>query len=110
MEKEKDARKEIQETFISLGNMLSQACSAAHLVSPALTELLGKAKDYSHMLDDENFEIRLNEDFRLDIRKAIDAIENCRSDVIGGEKRDVWLNKARERILKVNDDLKDWAD
>ena len=62
------------------------------------------------MLDAKDFEARSNVDFRFDIVRATDAIEIFLEQVGGIEDRDRWLDQARERIRKVNDDLKGWAD
>lgn len=105
-----ETRNTVRETFNNLDKMLSQPRSAESLVPPEVMELLGNAKHCLHVFDDENFEFHQNEDFRLDIQKAIEAIENGQSDDIERKTREEWLNKARERIRKVNDDLKGWAD
>ena len=62
------------------------------------------------MLDSGNFETRDEVDFRLDVIRGTDAIEIFLAEVGGIGNRDEWLNKARERTRKVNDDLKGWAD
>ena len=109
---DKDTRKDIKTTFESLVKILSRASSAevCDKPSPELKELLNKAMRYSAMLDAKDFEARSNVDFRFDIVRATDAIEIFLEQVGGIEDRDRWLDQARERIRKVNDDLKGWAD
>lgn len=108
----KETRKEIKKTFETLVKILSQASSAEVCAkpSPELRELLNKAMRYSGMLDAKYFETRGDVDFRFDIVRATDAIEIFLAEVGEIESRDEWLNEARERIRKVNDDLKGWAD
>lgn len=108
----KETRKDIKTTFESLVKILSRMSSAEVSLksSPELKELLKKAIRYSGMLDSKEFEARDEMDFRLDIIRGTDAIEIFLAEVGGIEDRDEWLNKARERICKVNDDLKGWAD
>lgn len=107
----KETRREIKGTFESLGKMLSQASSAEALVksTPGFDELLAKAKAYSHSLDMAGVEKRHEYDICFDIAKAVEAIENCQSEVKGGRNGDEWLNTARERIRGINDRLKDWV-
>lgn len=108
----KETRKDIKTTFESLVKILSRASSAEVCAkpSPKLKELLNKAMRYSGLLDAKDFETRADVDFRSDIVRATDAIEIFLEQVGGIEDRDEWLNQARERIRKVNDDLKGWAD
>ena len=109
---DKDTRKDIKTTFESLVKILSRASSAevCDKPSPELKELLNKAMRYSGMLDAKDFEARSNVDFRFDIVRATDAIEIFLEQVGGIEDRDRWLDQVRERIRKVNDYLKGWAD
>ena len=103
-----EKRKEIKETFASLEEMLSQTGSAESIATaPKFKELVAKAKDCLHEFDEKGY---VDSCFSLDIAKAIDAIENCQSEIKGERNGDEWLNTARERIRRVNDRLKDWAD
>lgn len=104
----KEKRNEIKETFSTLEKMLSQAGSAESIVTtPKFRELIAKAKDYLHEFDEKGY---VDSYFSLDITKAIDAIENCQSEIKWKRNGDEWLNTAKERMRKVNDRLKDWAD
>ena len=104
----KGKRKEIKETFASLEEMLLQTGSAESIVTaPKFRELVAKAKDCLHEFDEKGV---VDSCVSLDIAKAIDAIENCQSEIKWKRNGDEWLNTARERIRRVNDRLKDWAD
>ena len=103
----KEKRKEIKETFAALEEMLLQKDVVKSIVTTVkLTRLLANAKDCLHELNEKK--IPRNDDFRFDIAKAVEAIENCRSEIEGGRSSDEWLNKARERLHVVNDCLSDW--
>ena len=105
----KEMRKEIKETFKALEEMLLQASSAESIIAThKLVELLAKAKDYLHALDEKWLEISRNDDFRFEIAKAIEAVEICQSEVKQGRDGDEWLKAARERIRGINDRLKGW--
>ena len=104
----KEKRREIKETFASLEKMLSQAGSAESIVTaPKFRELVAKAKDYLHEFDEKGY---VDSYFSLDIAKAIDAIENCQSEIKWKRNGDEWFDTARKRIRKVTNRLKDWAD
>ena len=104
----KEMRKEIKETFTSLEKVLSQPDFVENMVKAfEFMNLLAKAKDCLHLLD-EKLEIPRDEDFRFDIAKVVEAIENCQSEIRQGRDGDEWLKTARERIRGVNDRLKGW--
>jgi len=105
----KEKRKEIQETFVSLEKMLSQAGFVENMAKAfEFMKLLANAKDCLHVLDEKKLKISRDEDFRFDIARVKDSIENCQSEIANKRNGNEWLNKARERIRKVNDRLKDW--
>ena len=105
----KEKRKEIKETFKALEEMLLQASSAESIIAThKLVELLAKAKDCLHVLDEEKLKIPREDDFRFDIAKVRDGIENFLSEIKSGRNGDEWLNKARARLRIVNECLKDW--
>ena len=108
----KETRKEIKDTFVSLGKMLSQVNSADVLVksTAGFDELFVKAKAFSQYLEMKRFERRNYVDIRSDIIEVVEAIEYCQSEVIAGRNGDDWLNKAKGRIRNVNDLLKGWED
>ena len=105
----KETRRVTKETFVSLGEVLSLTGSVKSIITtPKLIELVAKAKDCLHELDENPFEVFRDNDFHFDIAKAIEAIENYQSEVKGGRNGDEWLNTARERLRIVNDCLKGW--
>ena len=107
----KETRKDFSETFASLGKILSQAGSAEALVksTPGFDELFAKAKAYSQYLAMKRFESRNCFDFRLDIAKAVVAIENCQSEVNAGKSGNACFNVAKEVMRNVTDFLNNWV-
>ncbi|MBR6733014.1 MAG: hypothetical protein IKL96_01305 [Kiritimatiellae bacterium] len=107
----KETRKEIKETFEALGKMLSQAGSVEVLVksTPGFDELLAKAKAYSQYLAMKRFECRNYVDIRSDIVKAVEAIENCQSEVDAGRSGNECFNVAKEVMRNVNAILNNWV-
>lgn len=104
----KERRKEIKETFKALEEMFLQPGFVENMVKAfEFMNLLAKAKDCLHLLD-EKLEIPRDEDFRFDIAKVVEAIENCQSEIRQGRDGDEWLKTAMERIRGVNERLKDW--
>lgn len=108
----KETRKDITTTFESLMEILSRANSAEVCAKSlqVLKDLLEKAERYSSLVGTECLEARSDVDIPLDIENAVAAIRAFLFEDNGIGNREEWLNKARERICKVNDDLKGWAD
>ncbi len=109
----KKIRRDIKTTFEFLMKILSQTNSTevSTKSSQVLNDLLEKSARYSRMVGAECLEIRSDVDVPLDMENAVAAIRAFLFDEDNGiEDREELLNKARERIRKVNDDLKGWAD
>lgn len=105
----KEMRKEIKETFTSLEKELSLPGFVENMVKAfEFLNLLAKAKDCLHVLDEKWLEISREDDFRFNIAQANDSIENCQSEIVNKRNGDDWLNKTRARLRIVNECLKDW--
>lgn len=105
----KEMRKEIKETFTSLEKVLSQPDFVENMAKAfEFMRLFEKAKECLHVLDEKRVKISREDDFRFDIAKVKDSIENCQSEIANKKDGDEWLETARDRLRIVNERLKDW--